>query len=71
MMSELQEIDVFIEFDGTVKIEVRGVKGRKCTSLTKNMEQLLGGEVVDRNYSDEFNEEPLFELDPDRLKTRI
>jgi hypothetical protein len=35
------------------------------------MEQLLGGEVVDRNYSDEFNEEPLFELDPDRLKTRI
>ena len=71
MMSELQEIDVFIEFDGTVKVEIRGVKGKKCTGLTKTMEQLLGGEVIDRNYSDEYHEEPLYDLDPDRLKTRI
>ena len=32
---ELQEIDVFIEKDGRVRIEVRGAKGMSCLDLTK------------------------------------
>src|SRR5262249_29060563 len=34
---ELQEIDVFIENDGKVRIEVRGVKGGACLDLTRNL----------------------------------
>jgi len=70
-MMELQEIDVFIEADGTVKVEVRGAKGKQCTSITKPMEQLLGGEVVDRNYSDEFNEEMQGVQERNRVNTEI
>lgn len=35
---ELQEINVFIEKDGQVKIEIRGVKGMSCLDLTKDLE---------------------------------
>ncbi|MGH9937257.1 MAG: DUF2997 domain-containing protein, partial [Blastocatellia bacterium] len=40
---ELQEIDVFIEKDGQVRIEVRGVKGGSCLDITAALEQALGG----------------------------
>ncbi len=69
MMSELQEIDVFIESDGTLKIEVRGVKGKKCLAITKDMEQLLGGKVLDRNFTDEFDHVRLENSDSSWLKT--
>ncbi len=42
---ELQEIDIFIEKDGQVKLEVRGVKGPGCLDLTRDLEKALGGEV--------------------------
>ncbi|MFH0822569.1 MAG: DUF2997 domain-containing protein [Pseudomonadota bacterium] len=53
-MSEIQEIDVFVAKDGTVKIEVRGVKGKKCLDLTEGVETLLGGRITDRTHTDEF-----------------
>ncbi len=53
-MSEIQEIDVLVKPDGTVKIEVRGVKGEKCLALTEEVEKLLGGKVLDRIKTDEF-----------------
>lgn len=55
-MSEIQEIDVFVKSDGTVTIEVRGVKGQKCLALTEPVERLLGGAVVERVQTDEFHE---------------
>jgi len=54
-MSEIQEIDVYVKPDGSVKIEVRGVKGQKCLDLTKDIEQLLGGRITERVHTDEFN----------------
>ena len=42
---ELQEIDIFIEKDGQVKLEVRGVKGPRCLDLTRDLEKALGGAV--------------------------
>ena len=53
-MSELNEIDVFISPNGTVRVEVRGAKGKKCLSITKEIEQLLGGNVTERMFTDEF-----------------
>lgn len=55
-MSELQEIDVFVKPDGTVKVEVRGVTGKKCLSITEDIEKLLGGEILERIHTDEFDQ---------------
>jgi hypothetical protein len=43
---ELQEIEVFIEKDGQVRLHVRGVKGESCLDLTQDLEAALGGQVT-------------------------
>ena len=53
---ELQEIDVFVEKDGQVKIEVRGVKGMSCLDLTKDLEAVLGDRVTNRELTPEADE---------------
>jgi hypothetical protein len=53
---ELQEIEVFIEKDGRVRIEVRGVKGMSCLDLTKGLEEALGGQVESREMTPEAYE---------------
>ncbi len=53
---ELQEIEVFIEKDGRVRIEVRGVKGMSCLDLTKDLEEALGGQVEAREMTPEAYE---------------
>ncbi len=64
-MSELNEIDVFISPNGTIRVEVRGTKGKKCLSITKEIEQLLGGNVTARTFTDEFyqNEQEISQSD--------
>jgi len=54
-MSELQEIDVFLDASGNVKVEIRGVKGNKCIDITRDLEQYLGYQVIDREFTDEYN----------------
>jgi len=49
---QLEEIEVFIEPDGNVRIEVRGVKGKSCLDVTKDLEKALG-EVVERTMTPE------------------
>ena len=53
---ELQEIDVFIEKDGQVRIEVRGVKGASCLDITAALEQALGGRIDEREMTGESYE---------------
>lgn len=55
-MSELQEVDVFILPDGKTRVEIRGIKGPGCLDVTRSLEALLGGNVVDRQYTDEFSQ---------------
>ena len=50
---ELQEIDVFIEKDGQVRVEVRGVKGTSCLDITAALEQALGGQIAEREMTAE------------------
>ncbi|MDW7680726.1 MAG: DUF2997 domain-containing protein [bacterium] len=66
-MSEIQEIDVFVKSDGSVKIEVRGVKGQKCLDLTKGIEQLLGGKIMERIHTDEFHAAEQEQTQDDRI----
>jgi hypothetical protein len=53
---EVQEIDVFIEKNGQVRVEVRGVKGMSCLDMTKDLEDALGGEVAERKMHHEAHE---------------
>lgn len=52
---ELEEIDVFIDKSGQVRIEVRGVKGGQCLTVTKDLERALGGQVITREMTPESN----------------
>ncbi len=53
---ELQEVDVFIEKNGEVRIEVRGVKGNSCLRVTAALEEVLGGQVLSREMTPEAQE---------------
>lgn len=50
---ELQEIEVFIDKDGRVRIEVRGVQGASCLDLTRDLEAALGDQVEEREMTPE------------------
>ncbi len=50
---ELQEIEVFIEKNGQVRIQVRGVQGTSCLELTKALEAALGGQIESREMTPE------------------
>ena len=53
---ELQEIDIFVEKDGQIKIEIRGAKGLQCLDLTKDLETVLGSQILDREMTPEADE---------------
>lgn len=69
-MSELHEVEVAIDAVGNVTVEVRGVKGPTCVDLSKEMEQLLGGRVVRRERSAEYDLEPEGQSCEDWLRQR-
>lgn len=53
---ELHEVEVTIDPDGTTRVEVRGVAGAGCLDLTAELEEALGGEVVERELTAEAQE---------------
>jgi hypothetical protein len=50
---ELHEVEVTIGPDGTTRVEVRGMAGLGCLDLTADLEQALGGEVIERQLTSE------------------
>ena len=54
-MVGIEEIDVHIDAAGRVKIEVRGAVGKTCEAMTHDLEQMLGGVVVERVYQDSYH----------------
>ncbi len=50
---ELQEVDVYIDADGQVRVEVRGVQGHSCLKVTAGLEAALGAEVISREMTAE------------------
>jgi hypothetical protein len=68
---ELQEIDLYIEKDGQVRIEVRGVKGLACIDLTKALEEILGGKIESREMTaDSYENAEDFVLDRQSTRSR-
>jgi len=54
-MAVKTELSFNIGTDGTIKLEVSGVKGKKCLDLTKELEKELGL-VVDVQKTGEYYE---------------
>jgi hypothetical protein len=52
----IEELEVFIAPDGQVGYEVRGVKGRRCLDVTKELDNDLGGQVLSRQDTWEMHE---------------
>lgn len=48
MRMEVHEIEVIIDPNGEVKIQVKDMKGDSCLIATKDLERLLGGEIIER-----------------------
>jgi hypothetical protein len=55
---ELQEIEVTIGKNGQVVVKVKGVKGRACLDLTKDLEISLGNLLEERTMTSEAGEQP-------------
>jgi len=45
---EIHEIEVIVDAKGEVRIQVKDMKGDACLLATKELERLLGGEIVER-----------------------
>ncbi len=54
---DIQEIEVTIDKKGQVKVHVRGVKGKACLDLTKDLELALGAQVISRELTPEAQDE--------------
>jgi len=63
---DLQEIEVFIDKDGQMRVQVRGVKGDACLDLTRSLEEALGGQVIAREMTPEA-----LETNPEIVKDRL
>lgn len=53
---QIQEIEVVVHPDGTVKLHVRGAPGAQCLALTADLEKALGGQVLAREHTPEYDE---------------
>ena len=62
---ELQEIDVYIDKEGRVRLEVRGFRGGQCLEATAELEKSLGGCVERREMTPEASEASRDELEAD------
>jgi hypothetical protein len=53
-----QDIEITISPTGEVSFTVKGVKGASCIDETKFLEQALGGEILVREPTQEYYEQP-------------
>lgn len=52
------EVEIVINPDGTVELEVQGIKGTRCEDITDVLTRELG-EVEDQHYTSEYYDQDL------------
>lgn len=57
-MPQYEFVEILVDKDGNPQIHVKGVKGKSCTGVTDPLEKALGGQVIERHFTPEYNEEP-------------
>ncbi len=67
---KIEEVEIFIKPNGEVSYEVRGLKGKKCLDLTKDLELDLGGDVVEREDTSEMYEGEKSVTEDEKINTK-
>ena len=49
--------------DGTIEMETKGIKGKKCLDYAKVLEQLTDSKTAELTKTDEYNQDVYLELD--------
>ena len=57
MPAEKHEILITVDTDGKTEIAVNGVKGKKCSDITKDIEQALGNATSSKKTTDYYQPE--------------
>jgi hypothetical protein len=56
-MTEIQELEIIIRADGVVRLQVQGVSGPNCLNLTEDIERILGNNITERTFTDQYYEQ--------------
>lgn len=65
-MAEKQEINILIDENGNVSLDVSGVRGSKCVSMTEDIESFIG-KIENREKKSEYYQQD----DSDLIKIKI
>jgi hypothetical protein len=49
-----RRIRIQIFLDGRIQAETQGIKGEKCTEYIRVLEEMLGAEAVESEYTSEY-----------------
>lgn len=63
----MQTIELKISPKGEVQIHVQGVQGEGCLELTKPLEDALGGQPVDRQFTEEYAEQAIEQINQQQV----
>jgi hypothetical protein len=66
---KLEQIDVTIGTDGKIHLQTSGFSGSVCLEATKELEELLGNQVIDRNMTADYYDSVVNQT-ADKLKIR-
>lgn len=66
----MEELEIVIDPDGSIQIQVKGIRGTRCREATQRVEEALG-EVTERKYCPEYYEErePVYLQDTTKRET--
>lgn len=53
----MKTIEVTIDKTGEATVHVQGVQGMRCTEITEKLERRLGGQMLNRELTDEAHAE--------------
>ncbi len=68
-MMKLEQIDVTIGTDGKIRLQTAGFSGSLCLEATKELEELLGNKVIEREMTADFYD-PAVNRTAEKLKIR-
>ena len=67
---KLEQIEVIIEANGKVRLETSGFSGDECLAATREVEALLGDQVLQRERTAESFDKSTVRTAADKLKIR-
>lgn len=67
----MHELDITIDPQGRVKVHVKGAKGKKCLEYVELFQEILGGEVKEKQLTSEYYEQPVEIVEQNKAQTKV